>query len=593
MKKFKQFLTILLFSNMWIHVQSQYALPNAEVNRIDSIMNQLMTKYNITGSSIAIVDNNQIAYAKGYGFSDKKNKVAANENTIYNIASITKTFTALAIMKLYEEKKIDLNKSAKDYLPELKMNSLVENGDILKIKNLLTHTSGLPDDIKNGMMCNEVISFWTVIEELNKQVLTQPANLKMNYSNIGYDLLGLIIERVSGKKYEDYIRENILNTLSMTNTSFEQKHDDPHYSKAYLKDSTETDNPKIRDVPTGGLFSNALDMSKFMMLLLNDSLSGNNQIVNSSTLQEMKTDHLSDVLLNCNAKFGYGLFIEKMRFAEDSIIGEFFGHAGDFNHHSTMFIVPKMNIGFIIISNSEKGHSFCNTALVKLSNEYIQEVKGIKLHRATNLAWSSKSVKNNITDYHELIGRYNSGGDSFLELKGGNTKKLTLVQGKYKMRLKKYDDSTNSYSITLLLLKLIPIKLKGTRFAFEKIGDNIFLKELDEGSKTAEYISVRDKSIPISEEWKNAVGKYKVTNEYKGNLQGVPTELNIINNKIVLTVNFPTLDVSEGYSFDQISDTIAAVDGIDRGCGMIMKILPNGHLYFSGYELEKQIDNKK
>jgi hypothetical protein len=209
------------------------------------------------------------------------------------------------------------------------------------------------------------------------------------------------------------------------------------------------------------------------------------------------------------------------------------------------------------------------------------------------LAWSSKSVKNNITDYHELIGRYNSGGDSFLELKGGNTKKLTLVQGKYKMRLKKYDDSTNSYSISLLLLKFIPIKLKGTRFAFEKIGDNIFLKELDEGSKTAEYISVRDKSIPISEEWKNAVGKYKATNEYKGNLQGVPTELNIINNKIVLTVNFPTLDVSEGYSFDQISDTIAAIDGIDRGCGMIMKILPNGHLYFSGYELEKQIDNKK
>ncbi len=63
-----------------------------------------------------------------------------------------------------------MNKSAKDYLPELKMNSLVENGDILKIKNLLTHTSGLPDDIKNGMLCNEVISFWTVIEELNKQV---------------------------------------------------------------------------------------------------------------------------------------------------------------------------------------------------------------------------------------------------------------------------------------------------------------------------------------------------------------------------------------------------------------------------------------
>lgn len=334
-------------------------------------------------------------------------------------------------------------------------------------------------------------------------------------------------------------------------------------------------------------------MSKYMMLLLNDSLSGNNQIVNSSTLQEMKTNHLSDVLLNCNNKFGYGLFIEKMYYKEDSIIGEFIGHAGDLNHHSTMFIVPKMNIGFIILSNSEKGHSFCNTALIKLSNEYIQEVKGIQLHRATNLTWSSKSVKNNITDYHELIGRYNSGSEAFLEIKGGNTKKLTLVQGKYKMRLKKYKDNTNSYSISLLLFKLIPIKLKGSRFAFEKVGDNIFLKDLNEGSKTAEYISVRDKSIQISEEWKNAVGKYKVINEYKGNLQGVPTELKIINHKIILTVNFPTLGESEGYSFDQISDTIAAVDGIDRGCGMIMKILPNGHLYFSGYELEKQIDSKK
>lgn len=590
MRQFKSIIIFLYFAfTVSINAESQNILQLTETNRIDSIINQLMKKYKITGSSIAIVDNNQIAYAKGYGYADRKNKIAATENTIYSIGSITKTFTALAIMKLSEEGKIDLNKSAKDYLPELKITSIAENGDILKIKNILTHTSGLPDDIKNGDLCSESINFWTVIEELNKQVLTLPANWAMCYSNIGYDLLGCIIERVSGKRYEDYISENILSKLSMNHTGFELKSDDAFYSKGYMKDSTETEEPKLREVPAGGLFSNVTDMSKFMLLLLNnDGRKNNDLLVSVSALQNMKSNHLEGVRLNIDNKFGYGLFIERMYNLEDSITGEGFGHPGDtYVYHSTMFVFPKMNIGFIVFSNSEKGQSFCNTALKKLFREYVQKVKGIQLHDATNLSWSPKAMNNNISDYNELTGTYGIGSQEFIRIKNKSFKKLFLFQGRYKIKLKMENDNTRSYKATLLLLKIIPIKIKGVRFLFEKIDNRIYLKQLDDKLKTADYVAVKDIPAQISQNWKNVIGKYKVINACKGNLQGVPTELKIVGNKIILVLKFSNGEINN-YSFDQISDTIAATDGINRGSGMIMKILPNRNLYFSGYEMTKE-----
>jgi CubicO group peptidase (beta-lactamase class C family) len=588
MKQFRKALIYLFIISCVSGLHSQTPFPVSEGFRIDSIMNKLMKKHKITGASIAIVDNNQTTYAKGYGLSDRKNKTEADENTVYSIGSITKVFTALAIMQLHNEGKIDLDLSAKYYLPELQIQSTVESVDLLKIKHLLTHTSGLPDDIKNGEFSQEKISFWSVIDELNRQTLTNPSNWKMNYSNIGFDLLGCVIERVSGQKYETYIRENFLDKLSMKNTKFEMESENPLYSKGYLKDSIETPEPVLREVPAGGLFSNVTDLSKFMIAWLNRGKFEDQQIIEPSLIEAMESNHIQDVLLNCEESFGYGMFTLRGYFQEDSIIGNLVGHAGDsYVYHSTMFMLPKINIGFVILSNSENGHAFCNAALIKLAKNYIPKVKNIPLHDSKVQYWPLKGLNNNIKDHRELLGTYGLGTEDYLIIKGQSLRKLTMQQGKYTIKLKKINDNTNTYSLTLKLIKIVPIRLKGMRMGFEKIGDEIFLKEYDEGLKTVAYLSIKDKPQILSQSWKSAVGKYCVVNAYQGNLQAFPTALKVKGQKIILSMKFPSGETG-GYAFNQISETLSAMDGIGRGCGMNLKILPNGNLYFSGYELVKE-----
>src|SRR6185312_4820724 len=208
MKNLKALFTcfILLFA-IPAFSQGISTLPDSVSHKIDSVINARMVKNHIVGASIAIVDHGKMVYAKGYGYADNRRKIKATEKTVFCIGSITKTFTAMAIMKLHEEGKIDLDKPASYYLPNLKIKSISETGDILKIRNLLSHTSGLTDGFMNSDACDKEQDMNGVIGDLNQEELVNKTNWKWSYSNSGYDVLGCIIERVSGMKYMDYIRQ--------------------------------------------------------------------------------------------------------------------------------------------------------------------------------------------------------------------------------------------------------------------------------------------------------------------------------------------------------------------------------------------------
>src|ERR1039457_1654576 len=116
MKNIILFLICLIFFTAYHSFgQSQSLLPDSAIQKIDSSMNSLMKKNNITGSSIGIVDNGKIVYTKGYGYAEKAKNIRSTSNTIFGIGSTTKIFTAMAIMKLRDESRIDLDKPASYY----------------------------------------------------------------------------------------------------------------------------------------------------------------------------------------------------------------------------------------------------------------------------------------------------------------------------------------------------------------------------------------------------------------------------------------------------------------------------------------------
>ncbi len=249
-------------------LQGQNASNNLAkaTSTIDKQYAKLIKKHKVVGASMAIIDNGKIVYSNGFGFADKANNIKATPNTVYKIASITKSFTALAVMQLHEKGVFDINESIKKYIPELTIPSPFQDGNEIHIKDVLSHIYGLPSDILNGMMATEVPDMAWTINELNKQQTISPNHYTMAYSNVGYGLLGELIQRVSGVSYEEYVYKNIFKPLEMSASSAANSIP-KNLSKGYANKKEFTPE-KFRDFSSACISSSGLDLANFTLMML-------------------------------------------------------------------------------------------------------------------------------------------------------------------------------------------------------------------------------------------------------------------------------------------------------------------------------------
>ena len=185
------------------------------MNEIDNILIKQVEENKTPSVQYIIFNKDSVIHRFQFGFSDIKNKLKTGENTTYNAYSVTKTFTALSILQLAEQKKLDIEQPVKKYLPEFPYSSEIT------IRQLMTHSAGIPNPIPLSWihLADEHKSFdrtifFSKIFIKNNKTKSKP-NEKYAYSNLGYVLLGQLIEKVSGISYENYVRENILQPLNI------------------------------------------------------------------------------------------------------------------------------------------------------------------------------------------------------------------------------------------------------------------------------------------------------------------------------------------------------------------------------------------
>ncbi|MBB4929506.1 CubicO group peptidase (beta-lactamase class C family) [Lipingzhangella halophila] len=338
-------------------------LTEKDVNAwLDENMPAALEEAGIIGGAVSVVHDGEILTARGYGHSDvAKEEPVDPDETLFRPGSVSKTVTATAVMHMVEAGEIDLDTDVNEYLDFELEKSFDED---VTVRHLLSHTAGFEEKVAGMFQApgTEVDLREVVSEDPPEQVYepgTTPA-----YSNYGYDLVGYIVENVSGMSFEEYAEQNVLEPAGMDSSSFEQplpKELESRLSEGYAAEGEPPEDfENIADIPAGALTASATDMGRFMLAQMGDT-QGPSPVLAPETLSTMHEPALGSESLGGLAD---GHRMTPGFFEEHRNGNRIYGHGGDTNwFHSHMQIFPDQETGIFFTMNSSGNPGSANVTL--------------------------------------------------------------------------------------------------------------------------------------------------------------------------------------------------------------------------------------
>lgn len=318
---------------------------SVRANQLDKSIDQEIQKRKIPGLSVAVIKDGKVIRATGYGFANLELRVSATKDTVYEIGSISKQMASEALMLLVEDNKVNLDDSINKYLPP----NAPTTWQKITVRDLLNHTSGLKDwtEIKDFSYRREYTAeeFISLVKDF--PLLFQPKD-NWSYSNTNLPLIGIIVEKASGKSYEDFVTERILKPLNFPTIRFKHQEDVvPNRATGYQWRNEKWENgepfrPKVI-AASGGILASAVDLAKWWEAVLNG------KVVKQTSLNEMlKPAKLND---GRSVPHGFAFFIDS--FNGNKVIQHFGSTVGGFG--SIVKYYPNEKITLAVIGNLEDG----------------------------------------------------------------------------------------------------------------------------------------------------------------------------------------------------------------------------------------------
>lgn len=442
-----------------------------------------------SGVSVLVSKNGEIIYEKGFGYADIGNKVPVTPDTKFRIGSITKQFTAAAILKLQEEKKLNIQDVVSKYIPGF------PKGNEITLRHLLTHTSGLHSYTDRPSFFKFVtlpISLSALVDTIQAQPYDFAPGNKWNYCNSGFVLLGYIVEKISGKSLAIYLNDTFFEPLGMNNTGIYETNkliDNEAYGYSF------NGNKIIKAINwdmswaagAGALYSTVRDLNIWNEALFNGKV---------LTEESLKAAFTSSLLNNKQkTNYGYGWFIQNIRGSE------FISHGGGLNGFlSYLGRQPENKFTVIVLCNSTpppSGLSPTNSA--SLISEYILWPEMIKQPTfASDIPVDEKLI-------NAYVGRYDYGQGAVLTvtLEGKQLYAQMTGQGKYPI-FPSSKDEFNWKIVDASVKFVVDEKGKVIYLLHHQNGQQIEAKKLKEEIPVAVDFSVFDKYT----------GKYDMGNNY-------------------------------------------------------------------------------
>lgn len=328
--------------------------------QMDAFIQNIMAEDSVPGASVVVVHGDSTVYAKGFGITSVENPRPVDESTVFTLASVSKSFTALGVLLLRDNGTIDIDKPVVNYLPDF---SLADSSASSKItvRHLLTHTSGIPGSLAEPQgYFNGPDAMTDMVKDLAGLKLNNPPGKLFEYSNLNYFLLGAVIEAATGQRFEDYMAQAVFAPLGLERTTLDQDQAE-EWGRAYghqpvFGQVVERSMPVFRSAaPAGWVMSNAEDMGRWLSLFLNDGMLDGKHLVKSETIQEMITPATYYQKDGHIVGYGMGWLVDT-----DSHGIKRIWHGGDTpSFLADMMILPDYSTGVSIVINSQtsaQGH---------------------------------------------------------------------------------------------------------------------------------------------------------------------------------------------------------------------------------------------
>jgi CubicO group peptidase (beta-lactamase class C family) len=357
--------------------QDQNAL-DLKFSKLETFIFEKLSDTKLPGLSMALLRGDEILWKRGFGFRDLSYGVAVTPYTLYSIASVTKSFTCIAIMQLVEQGKLTVDDPIDAHIPY----RLQPEGEPVRIWHLMSHTSGIPALAYAESVIRSVIGageHWlpisntsdmlTFLDGAEDWALSKPGE-RWFYLNEGYVLLGAIVEECSGMPYQEYVREHILQPLGMERSFFQKEDVDNDQDAATPYIITRDGERKASVYPfggissDGGLISNVIDLARYISMFLGWGEYAEVRVLSRESVEAMQAARVSTPVESPFGDVGYGFGL--------GVVPDFFGrkligHSGNVGV-ATAYIgfVPEEDIGVALLANGE-GYPMSNFGMYGLA----------------------------------------------------------------------------------------------------------------------------------------------------------------------------------------------------------------------------------
>jgi len=446
MKRFHHFVTLstaLILIFLLFSIKTN-AYAQDKVNKIDELVKIYFDYKQFTGS-VLVAEGGKVIYKKGFGLANREWNIPNKPDTKFRLGSITKQFTSMLILQLVEQEKIDLEGKLSDYLPYYRK----DTGNRVTVHHLLTHSSGIPSYTSVPHFFEDISRDPYPVEEFVKKYCSEDLEFEPGsrflYNNSGYFLLGAIIEAITGKTYEDALKERIFDAVGMKNSGYD-RHDPiiPNRATGYSITFDGCINAPYLDMSlpyaAGSLYSTVEDLFLWDQALYTEKL------LSTKMKDLLFTPHIQG--------YGYGWGIREKSLPDSEEKLTSISHGGGINGFNTWIerIIQGKHL-IVLLNNTPRARlAQMSDAIIRILYDKPYDLPKKSIAKAMYKTWKEKDIQSTIQQY-ETLKKEHPEEYNFAETELNNLGYFLLENKKktkdaieiFKLNLKSYPEYANGY----------------------------------------------------------------------------------------------------------------------------------------------------